>query len=145
MPIPWADCRRGKPASASWRLLRRMNCCLHRQPATAGRDRHFLISPLQLILWSCHFPCWLAIRWNTMPGQIKLYRTIGSGSWFLNGFLQNVTNRIRGFHDVHEAVLSHHAQIGETDRDTETRIQRIDRSEERRVGKECRSRWSPYQ
>ena len=25
-----------------------------------------------------------------------------------------------------------------------TECQRIDRSEERRVGKECRSRWSPY-
>jgi len=28
--------------------------------------------------------------------------------------------------------------------DTEEAVQRGDRSEERRVGKECRSRWSPY-
>ena len=27
---------------------------------------------------------------------------------------------------------------------TETRINKVIRSEERRVGKECRSRWSPY-
>ena len=28
--------------------------------------------------------------------------------------------------------------------DTERTINKKDRSEERRVGKECRSRWSPY-
>src|SRR2546422_7816967 len=31
-----------------------------------------------------------------------------------------------------------------TEQDFETEVKRLTRSEERRVGKECRSRWSPY-
>ena len=44
----------------------------------------------------------------------------------LYGFLQNVTNCVGSFHDVHEAVLAHHTEVGEVDGDAEAGIQRID-------------------
>src|SRR2546430_14900759 len=42
----------------------------------------------------------------------------------------------------HDALLGLDAALGEYV--AEPIRQRLDRSEERRVGKECRSRWSPY-
>ena len=43
-----------------------------------------------------------------------------------------------GEHDAKNAILTIHAGAGGTEAMDD------DRSEERRVGKECRSRWSPY-
>src|SRR2546430_2213646 len=45
--------------------------------------------------------------------------------------------KYRGAAPVHWAIANGETQTGLT-------TMRIDRSEERRVGKECRSRWSPY-
>ena len=52
----------------------------------------------------------------------------------------------QGFEAERAAVVE--AAIRRAPRDRQRRLRglqrRIDRSEERRVGKECRSRWSPY-
>ena len=55
-----------------------------------------------------------------------------------------VTNNIREIREqrgIYQDDLA--AAIGYSTK-TVGRIERGDRSEERRVGKECRSRWSPY-
>ena len=43
-----------------------------------------------------------------------------------------------------EMIETKMAQFGTTNMAAYLRKMAIDRSEERRVGKECRSRWSPY-
>ena len=46
--------------------------------------------------------------------------------------------------DAPRAALAYRVSTkGQVDHD-DIPMQKIDRSEERRVGKECRSRWSPY-
>ena len=47
--------------------------------------------------------------------------------------------RVRAIFDNASAVV-----VGEDVKVAGVVVGRIDRSEERRVGKECRSRWSPY-
>ena len=44
----------------------------------------------------------------------------------------------------HQAWLARIKELLETEEYDFMKIQNEDRSEERRVGKECRSRWSPY-
>src|SRR2546422_10989634 len=62
-----------------------------------------------------------------------------SGTWKdltdnVNFMARNLTNQVRGIARVVTAVAQ-----GDL-----TRKLTVERSEERRVGKECRSRWSPY-
>src|SRR2546422_7957392 len=45
---------------------------------------------------------------------------------------------------VGDAAILHDAAIGDPHRAADRRDLAAERSEERRVGKECRSRWSPY-
>ena len=49
-----------------------------------------------------------------------------------------------GKNQKREDVKSHHYIISFDPRDAVDNGLTVDRSEERRVGKECRSRWSPY-
>ena len=42
------------------------------------------------------------------------------------------------------AAISHTASLAGSDAGARAPFKRLGRSEERRVGKECRSRWSPY-
>ena len=53
-----------------------------------------------------------------------------------NGYAKEIQNRIGAAPDGTIFIVSDFADVA----DSET----IRRSEERRVGKECRSRWSPY-
>src|SRR5258708_34707419 len=48
------------------------------------------------------------------------------------------------FHDVHQLVHGHGFAGAKIDRIENPGVHDEIRSEERRVGKECRSRWSPY-
>src|ERR1043165_6022189 len=62
--------------------------------------------------------------------------------WDMSNNKVVVTIRQRG---VSSVVFSHDsALLAVTGTNEPTRVYSIKRSEERRVGKECRSRWSPY-
>src|SRR2546430_16374106 len=54
-------------------------------------------------------------------------------------FLQRFLDQGFGFVKAYPQVAQHVAVIIQ-----DRSVFRVDRSEERRVGKECRSRWSPY-
>src|SRR2546425_13219964 len=56
------------------------------------------------------------------------------------GFYYRTMIRPRAFWPYYERVLRNIAGLGRVDK----HAKRSGRSEERRVGKECRSRWSPY-
>ena len=46
--------------------------------------------------------------------------------------------------DIEDVLLNAYKDIGLAVNIGKTKYMEIGRSEERRVGKECRSRWSPY-
>ena len=58
---------------------------------------------------------------------------------------QNILNKLRKSLTGTTPVPDNFDEVLVTEPWTYTPEQRIPRSEERRVGKECRSRWSPYQ
>ena len=60
--------------------------------------------------------------------------------WY--GFFNQKDIEIR-FYQSHESALEHGVPLAEESLQMDAGA-RIGRSEERRVGKECRSRWSPY-
>src|SRR5690606_39827865 len=64
-----------------------------------------------------------------------------AGQWVMLGKIVDVSLRAGLFGDVGGGAPETEVRAVEQDR---TRRQAIMRSEERRVGKECRSRWSPY-
>ena len=57
--------------------------------------------------------------------------------------LENDLSILRDLHSQMGKILAEAEEILEEER-TEQPVGVFDRSEERRVGKECRSRWSPY-
>src|SRR5471030_2156049 len=62
---------------------------------------------------------------------------VGSLLHAVGGELADVDEAVLGAEEVHEGAELHHLDHGAV-------IDLAERSEERRVGKECRSRWSPY-
>src|SRR3712207_6589087 len=77
------------------------------------------------------------------PYQRRFYDT-----WTLISYLAARTERVRFFPDVANLPLRPPAMLAKAaaslDVLTRGRVEIGLRSEERRVGKECRSRWSPY-
>src|SRR5256885_12921739 len=81
-----------------------------------------------------------------------------SAAWGVTNFLLRLLERRRPdylawVHDVgksfrHETYAAYKATreklTAELQQDFDRSVERIEQSEERRVGKECRSRWSPY-
>src|ERR1035437_2434070 len=80
------------------------------------------------------------------PSQISRYQVTGTAKY------RNAGDRRRRFHAPEEGGTdkqrgSQHAEHQAVDHRvdmTEGQVDGEGRSEERRVGKECRSRWSPY-
>src|SRR3712207_9492950 len=102
---------------------------------------------------SQHFPCPTLVRSARVPGTqpIQLYKnnTVGKGASYgadenylmdrRTPFLEIIRGLIPFF--VTRQVVAGSGRVGIG---TESRTQGFQRSEERRVGKECRSRWSPH-
>ena len=67
---------------------------------------------------------------------------LGGAIWESNGKMQEM---VTSMHEINEASKQID-QIISTINDiaSQTNLLALNRSEERRVGKECRSRWSPY-
>ena len=66
-------------------------------------------------------------------------RTLGAAGFFRNVALKRIESSVRGFEEVTEMFVEE-ARVGAALQHPNI----VQRSEERRVGKECRSRWSPY-
>ena len=62
---------------------------------------------------------------------------------FNEKIMLNVDTNSKGLRQS-EAVFKHVSNIGQISQNIAEKLRDYNRSEERRVGKECRSRWSPY-
>ena len=83
------------------------------------------------------------VRANYTNLQKGIHETTEYLEAFLRNLLLNEKNELynRNLH-ISGLLNEEKVDIGDTKVDIEN--EKVDRSEERRVGKECRSRWSPY-
>ena len=77
---------------------------------------------------------------NRKPLIIRGARQVGK-TWIMKTFGQQYFEKTAYVNFDNNARMK---QVFEGDLDIERLVLSISRSEERRVGKECRSRWSPY-
>ena len=69
------------------------------------------------------------------PNVAARIKVVGVGGGGCNAVNRMIDSGIKGVSFMHEGAVVFHEGV---------QIHRLCRSEERRVGKECRSRWSPY-
>ena len=72
-----------------------------------------------------------------------LYPRVGVGVILTNAQGQVLLGKRKGSHAPYWSIPGGHLELGESFESAAIR-EVAERSEERRVGKECRSRWSPY-
>src|SRR3712207_9555882 len=90
----------------------------------------------------------LAVRGNRVvngEGQTVVLRGFGLGGWMnMENFITGYPANEEAQREAVRAVLGQERCDYLFERFLEHFFTEDDRSEERRVGKECRSRWSPY-
>ena len=62
----------------------------------------------------------------------------------ISGNTQNVIKNVINSRGINESSITGVKKVSFENLPKQVNLKNIDRSEERRVGKECRSRWSPY-
>src|ERR1039457_2165610 len=80
------------------------------------------------------------LRWWRSPTYIQGILSVTVAVIASTGTL--IVGYVNGWFDVQRGRLE--MQRSAVQRDIDQLTEKTDRSEERRVGKECRSRWSPY-
>ena len=85
-----------------------------------------------------HDATWI-VAGQTVPLALCLFVPLHAAYWFGNGVMLPIANAMMA--DISEI---HQLQTGIKKDGGYSSVFSLSRSEERRVGKECRSRWSPY-
>ena len=81
--------------------------------------------------------------YNFHPG-CHVGQGVGTGIKYISDMLSRIMWRGMGTKVLLETMAGKGTELGRNFEELAAIIDAVDRSEERRVGKECRSRWSPY-